>query len=220
MNYRENLTWASVAPLLLLIGTGATVLAVPGRPAMADLIKYQWQGTIVPREVGVDPWAIGEAARFSIAGIVDENAADLDDDIRDARFTLLDVHLLIDGDAPTSIGEGSITFRESSSDRVSISLDEVVVNGTNEPFVTSFRLDTSTFTFQNILESPPIFPPAMTIVAGTSVHERSSYRIGEELGATVTVTVIPEPSTFALILLALLGPTVFFWRSCTRLRTT
>lgn len=167
-----------------------------------------------------DPWGIGVSLRFVITGIVDETAADLDDDVGDARVDLFDAELLIDGVAPESIGEGSISFRESSSDDISITLQDVIFRGTRERFFVSARMPTSTFTFDAIAESPPVFLPATILTTGASVSGQSSYRTITYAGDIVTATSIPEPSTFALILLALLGPTIFFWRSCTRLRTT
>ena len=196
------------------------VLLAANSISRAGTIEYNWRGTIEPLDVNEDPWGIGGGLVFVITGVVDETAVDLDDDVGDARFDLFDAQLLIDGVAPESIGEGSISFRESSSDDVSITLQDVNFNGSRERFFVGVDLPTSTFTFDAIAESPPVFLPATISTTGASVSGQSSYRTITYAGDIVTATSIPEPSTFALILLALLGPTIFFWRSCTRLRTT
>ena len=214
MNYRENLTWASIAPLLLLIGTGATVLAVPGRPAMADLIKYKWSGTMTPLEANVDPWEIGASKPFFISVTVDDNSDDFDTDVRDARFNLSDAVLLIDGVPATVLNGRRMFFGDRDSrDLVSISLDEVEFNGVREMFFTGTGLPASTFTFATDFESPPLFPETKTITGGGATSESSSYFTVVSLGTTVTVNVIPEPSTFILGLFAILGAGIMCWRN-------
>ena len=195
------------------------VLTVASSTSRGALVEYSWKGTIEPLDVNEDPWGIGAGLVFVITGVVDETALDLDDDVGDARFDLFDAQLLIDGVAPESIGDGSISFRESSSDDISITLQDVIFRGTRERFFVSARLPTSTFAFEEIAESPPIFLPTTMSITGGTVSGQSSYRTITYAGDIVTATSIPEPSTFALILLALLGPTIFFWRSCTRLCT-
>ena len=196
------------------------VLLAANSISRAGTIEYNWRGTIEPLDVNEDPWGIGAGLPFTISGVLKTDALDLDDDIGDARFDLFDAELLINGVASEPIDEGSISFRESSSDRISITLQDVVFRGTRERFVVSARMPTSTFTFDEIAESPPVFLPATISTTGASVSGQSSYRTITFAGDLVTATLIPEPSTFALILLALVGPTIFFWRSCTRLRKT
>ena len=213
--YLKTLRLASAA-----LAVGFVVLTVVSSTSRGALIEYSWQFTIEPLDVNEDPWGIGASLLFVITDIVDQTAVDLDDDVGDARFDLFDAELLIDGVAPESIGEGSISFRESSSDQISIGLNDVIFNGVREPFFVGARLPTSTFAFADAFESPPIFFPTMTSTISGTVSGQSSYGTLVNVGVTVTVTPIPEPSTIVLILLALLGPTIFFWRSCTRLCIT
>ncbi len=215
MNYRENLTWARIAPLLLLIGAGATVPAVTERPAMADLIRYEWSGTMTPLEANVDPWEIGATKKpFFISVTVDENADDFDTDLRDTRFNLSDAVLLIDGVPATVLNGRRMFFGDRDSrDLVSISLDEVEFNGVREQFFTGTGLPASTFTFATDFESPPLFSETKTITGGGATSESSSYFTVVSLGTTVTVNVIPEPSTFILGLFAILGAGIICWRN-------
>ena len=204
------------------LAVGFFLLAVVSSTSRGALIEYAWRGTIVPIDPAEDPWGISSLAKpFWISGVVDSGELDFDVDIDDARFALFSVELLIDGVESASVGDGTISFRElATSDSVSISLDEVFFNDTDEPFSASIRLPMSTFAFQDVFESPPLFPPAMTITLGSSVREGSSYRTSKESGATVTATVVPEPSACLLMFLAILGVTTVFWRSCARPRAT
>ena len=214
MNYRENLTWARIAPLLLLIGTGAAVLAVPGRPAMADLIKYKWSGTMTPLEANVDPWNIGAEKRFVISVLVNQDSLDLHSEVDIAIFELSSATLLIDGMSPTLLNGGRIFFADRESrDSISIDFDEVEFNGVRERFFTGVRLPTSTFTFVSIFESPPVFSPADTTTGGGTLGDGSSYGTFSGVGATVTAAVIPEPSSLVLAVLASLGVGITRWRS-------
>ena len=206
MNYRENLTWARIAPLLLLIGTGAAGLAVPGRPAMADLIKYEWSGTMTPLEANVDPWNIGDEKRFVISVLVNQDSLDLDASLVVARFDLLDAELLIDGVPQESFDRGVILIEDRDfGDSLSLILFDVEFNGVRERFFTALNLPAETMTFGRLAEDPPVFSPTMTILPGGARSESSSYRTLVELDTTVTATVIPEPSTMLLIVFAALG---------------
>ena len=204
--YLKTLRLASAA-----LAVGFVLLTVASSTSRGALIEYSFHGTIEPLDVNEDPWGIGASLPFVITGVVDETAVDLDDDVGDARFDLFDAELLIDGVASEPIDEGSISFRESSSDRISITLQDVVFRGTREWFVVSARLPTSTFDFEDVFESPPVFLPTTMSITGAAGSGQSSYRTITYAGDLVTATLIPEPSTFGLILLALLGPTIFFW---------
>ena len=197
------------------------VLLAANSISRAGTIEYKWRGTIEPLDVNEDPWGIGAGLPFTISGVLKTDALDLDDDIGDARFDLFDAELLINGVASESIGEGSISFDQlSTSDEIGMTLRDVTFNGVRESFFTSARIPTVTFMFDELFESPPIFLPTTVSITGGTVSGQSSYRTITHAGDIVTVTLIPEPSTFALMLLALFGSTLFFWRSCTRLRKT
>ncbi len=214
MNYRENLTWARIAPLLLLIGTGAAVLAVPGRPAMAELIKYEWSGTMTPLEANVDPWNIGAEKGFVISVLVNQDSLDLDASLVVARFDLLDAELLIDGVPQESFDRGVILIEDRDfGDSLSIILFDVEFNGVREGFFTGARLPSSTFTLTSMVEAPPVFSPAMMISTGGGVSDDSSYATTRHAGTIVTGALIPEPSTFVLSLLAAIGVGFARWRN-------
>ena len=78
-------------------------------------------------------------------------------------------------------------------------------NGVDEEFFTSAQLPTSTFTFTGNSETPPIFPPAMILSTTGTGGGGSSYSTFVEGGDIVRATLIPEPSTFVLTLLGILG---------------
>ena len=154
---------------------------------------------------------------FFISATVDENAVDVDPEVDGAFFESPEIVFMIDGEPPTSLGNnfgtGGIWFQEfASSDDISILLNDVQFNGVIEERLSTFVvLPASMFTLTNIVEAPPLFSAMPTITRSTVLG--SPYRTITDAGVTVTATPIPEPSTFALALLALsvLG-TRLFWR--------
>ena len=188
------------------------------QPGMAGTIEYSFEGTILPRDAAIDPWEIGAAGKpFTISAIVDEEAVDIDPEVRGAFFSLTDAALVIDGTAATEFNDGTIWFREQNGrDSVNISSDDVRFNGFRDGFLTLAALPTSTFTFTNSAENPPIFAPEMTVLGSGAGTVASSYVTAVESGVVVTATPVPEPSTFALTLLAALGVGTTFRRGRTR----
>jgi len=200
----------SIILLLALV----VFIITPVQVSLAGTIIYGWTGTISPREAGVDPWDIGPARRpFTILAIVEMDARDLGG----PAFVLSDATLLIEGLSQPSFESGRIIFDDGANwDSTRIVLEEVEINGVSQDFVTSARLPTSTFTFTNVTEPPPLFPPTMTSSGGGTISNRSSYRTVVPTGVTVTSAPIPEPSTFVLGLVALLGVRIMSWRSRSR----
>ena len=197
------------------LAVGFVLLTVASSVSRGALIEYAWQGTIVPNDPAEDPWGIGEPGlRFTISGFADQAAADLLPDFPHARFELSDVVLLIDGEEPGSLGRARVGFGEfGGRDEIDISIDDVFFNGVAERFFTTAKLPTSTFTLTGDSAMPPVFSPAMinsTTGAGSS---ESSYITFVEGGAFVTATLIPEPSTFLLMLLGMLAAGMPLWRN-------
>lgn len=203
--------------IVVLIGM---LNAIASQSSLAGIIGYSWEGTIEPLQADVDPWNIGEGGKpFSISAFVDQEAVDIDPEVGGASFLSVHSTLSIDGVPAEAIGEGRVSFRElGGRDTVSINLEDVILNGIRERFRTTAGMLTSTFTFHEIAESPPIFDTTTTPQRAASVDGLSGYRTILEAGATITVTPIPEPSALVLIVMALLGPTIFFWRNYTRRR--
>lgn len=188
--------------IVLLI---AILLAIPSQAALAELIVYSWEGTIEPLDPNIDPWKIGAGKPFSVSAIVDEDAADIDPEVDGAFFDLTDASLSIDGVQATEFNDGTIWFQElGGSDSVGIRTDEIEFNGVFDGLFTFVALPKSTFTFTDIVEVPPIFPPAMMLSRQGAETVRSSYRTFVDGGVIVTAAPIPEPSTFVLSLLAAL----------------
>lgn len=156
---------------------------------------------------------IGAKRAFTVSAVVDDQARDLGG----PAFVLSDASLLIEGVSQPSFSLGRIIFDDGANwDSTRIVLEEVGINGVSESFVTSARLPTSTFSFTNVTEPPPLFPPTMTSIGGGLVNAASSYDTFVVAGVTVTATVVPEPSTFVLGLFALLGLRITFWRNRSR----
>ena len=215
MNRTKSLRWARIVPLVVVVGWTLLALDATTKTALSAPIAYTWTGTIEPLEANVDPWEIGATKKpFFISVTVDENADDFDTDLRDTRFNLSDAVLLIDGVPATVLNGRRMFFGDRDSrDLVSISLDEVEFNGVREQFFTGTGLPASTFTFATDFESPPLFSETKTITGGGATSESSSYFTVVSLGTTVTVNVIPEPSTFILGLFAILGAGIICWRN-------
>ena len=168
-----------------------------------ELIKYSWRGVLEPKNPAVDPWEIGAAGRGFVISATVDLAAPL---MFEAFFVLSDAELLIDGLEPAIFHAGRIFFGDGESfDVIDILLDEVEVNGVTEFYFTGVRVPTSTFNFTPVPESPPVFPPAVISFGGGAVSDGSSYATITDAGSIVTATLIPEPSTFILALVALLG---------------
>ncbi|MCH8048171.1 MAG: PEP-CTERM sorting domain-containing protein [Planctomycetes bacterium] len=199
---------------LAALAVGFVLLTVVSSTSRGALIEYAWQGTIVPNDPAEDPWGIGSPSlRFTISGFADEGADDLLPDESHARFDLSAAVLLIDGEMPVSFGRARVGFSESvGKDSIDISIDDVIFNGVAERFFTGAQLPTSTFTLTGDSETPPLFSPAMILSTTGSVSGRSSYTTFVEGGAFVTSTLIPEPSTFILMLLGTLGAGITRWR--------
>lgn len=199
---------------IILLFALVVIIIIPVRVSLGGTIVYGWTGTISPREAGVDPWDIGPARRpFTILAIVEMDARDLGG----PAFVLSDATLLIEGLSQPSFESGRIDFDDDPNrDSISITLEEVEINGVSEDFVTSARLPTSTFTFTNVTEPPPLFPPTRTSSGGGQLSSSSSYRTEVPTGVTITSALVPEPSTFVLGLFALLGLRITFWRKRSR----
>ena len=168
-----------------------------------ELIKYSWRGVLKPNNPAVDPWEIGAAGRGFVISATVDLAAPL---MFEAFFVLSDAELLIDGLEPAIFHAGRLFLGDGEVyDGVNILLDEIEVNGVTELYFTEVRLPTSTFDFTILPETPVVFPPTMINMGGGGISDGSSYRTITEAGTVVTATVIPEPSTFVLALVALLG---------------
>ena len=168
-----------------------------------ELIKYSWRGVLEPKNPAVDPWEIGAAGRGFVISATVDLAAPL---MFEAFFVLSDAELLIDGLEPAIFHAGRLFLGDGEVyDGVNILLDEIEVNGVTELYFTEVRLPTSTFDFTTLPETPPVFPPTMITMGGGGVSGGSSYATITEAGSIVTATVIPEPSTFVITLVALLS---------------
>ena len=193
---------------------GFVLLTVVSSTSRGALIEYAWQGSIVPNDPAEDPWGIGALGlRFTISGFVNQRADDLLPDAPRARFELSDVALLIDGVESGSLGRARVGFSEfQRADEIDISIDDVFFNGVAERFFTTAKLPTSTFTLTGDSAMPPVFPPASINSTTGSGGGGSSYSTFVEGGAIVRASLIPEPSTFMLMLLGLLVAGVSRWR--------
>ena len=197
---------------LILIVAVCLVLMAP--PVMAGTIEYSWEGTIEPKDPNEDPWGIGAGQPFFISAAVDSNEiVEVDYTLIPlARFTPRDIVLVIGGETATwrSDSLDAISFFVSSFNanlvsQVGISLRNVRINGTSGAISTVVRMPEFTFTLDSPFEPPPIFPSTPAFADTHSGTFRSSYSTITETGALVSVTVIPEPSTFVLACIALLG---------------
>ena len=189
------------------LAVGFVLLTVVSSTSRGALIEYAWQGSIVPNDPAEDPWGIGALGlRFTISGFADQAAADIDAEVGGAFFELTDTAFLIDGVQAAEFNDGTIWFQElGGSDAVSISSDDVMFNGIRDGFLTFVALPKSTFTFMNAVETPPVFSPAMMLSRQGAGTVASSYGTFVDGGVVVTATLIPEPATFALSVLAALG---------------
>ena len=189
------------------LAVGFVLLTVASSVSRGALIEYAWHGTIVPNDPAEDPWGIGSPGlRFTISGFVNQGADDIDPEVSGAFFELTDAAFLIDGVPAAEFNDGTIWFRElGGRDSVSISSDDVMFNGVLDGLLTSVALPTSTFAFTNVDENPPVFAPAMMLSRQGAGTVSSSYGTFVDGGVVVTATLIPEPATFALSVLAALG---------------
>lgn len=200
----------SIILLLALV----VIIITPVQVSLAGTIIYGWTGTIVPLDANIDPWDIGlNGLPFTISGTVNDQTVDTQDLVDTATFRLSRAELLINGMAPAFLGDGHVSFGDrNSGDRVTIDLDEVEFNGVGEPLVALVLLPNSTFAFTEVFESPPAFLSAVAISSASAISNDSSYRASVETGAVVTATIIPEPSSLVLALLAIVAVPVAFWR--------
>ena len=197
------------------LAVGFVLLTVVSSTSRGALIEYAWQGSIVPNDPAEDPWGIGALGlRFTISGFVNQGADDLLPEFPHARFELSEVVLLIDGEEPGSLGRARVGFFEFlRADEIDISIDDVFFNGVAEEFLTGAKLPTSTFTLTGDSATPPLFPPAMILSTTGAEAGGSSYGTFVEGGTFVRASLIPEPSTFLLMLLGMLGAGTSLWRN-------
>ena len=199
LNYFGTLPVAAVV-------VGCLLLALADSTSRADTIRYSWVGTLAPEDPAIDPWGIGAGKPFTISGIVDEDAVDIDPEVRGAFFILTDAALVIDGVAASEFNDGTIWFREIlGKDSIEIDSENVRFNGIRDGLFTVVSLPASTFSLTNIAEAPPVFAPAMMDRLRGAGTVSSSYGTLVDGGTVVTATRIPEPTTFVLALLAALG---------------
>ena len=193
---------------IILLVALVVIIIIPVKVSLAETIIYGWTGTIEPREEGVDPWDVGEQGRvFTVSVFLDDSKAP------EVGFAFIpDKALLEIDDVGTfsfsggTIFDASINFREREFwDGITVSFEEVQFNGVVEPFFTTARLPTSTFTLGGAPERLPLFPPTDTFTVSGGVSDRSSYGITVDAGVTVTAMLIPEPSALLLAVLALVS---------------
>ena len=193
---------------IILILALVVIIIIPVKVSLAETIIYGWTGTIEPREAGVDPWDVGEQGRgFTVAVFLDDKKAP------EVGFAFIPDKALLDIDDVGSfffndgtIFDASINFHEAEFwDGITVSFDEVQFNGVAEPFFTTARLPTSTFTLAGAPERPPLFLPSEPLSAASGISDRSSYRIKVDIEQTITPILIPEPSTIVLAVLAAIG---------------
>lgn len=163
-----------------------------------------------------DPWKLGASEKgFEISGTVQYSAIDTNPAISTATFELTNAVFLIEGVPPTFFGGIEIGFHElASRDDVTIRFTELEFRGVRQPFISNAALPMSTMTFTSMFESPPFFPSATTSTVSGAIRGGSSYRSIVDLGATVKVRRIPEPSSFVLIAIGLLALLVVSRNSC------
>ena len=216
MTCLTHLRTLPIAPAAVVVC--CVLLAVVNSTSRAAVIEYSWAGTLEPLEADEDPWRIGAAGKpFVITAFVDEDAVDLDLSVVVARFDLLHAELLIDGVRQEALGRGLILIHDRDvRDILSILLFDVQFLSVREGFVTGLDLPPSALTFEENLETPPVFSAADTITAGGATSDSSSYFTFIDLGTSVRARIIPEPSTMVLALLAALG--VGIMRSRNRIR--
>ena len=186
--------------------------------ARSGTIQYSWNGTITPRDPVIDPWDIGaNGKRFEISVTLNETALDRLPDSLDASFEPLNAVLQIVGMPEPAFGEGLVFFQDTAlRDSLDITLRDVEFNGVRETFFTGLNLPPTTFTLDEVIETPPVFPTAHTIFPGGAISESSSYRTFVPLDTSVTARLIPEPSTILLAVMASLGIGIGCWRNRVR----
>lgn len=129
---------------IILLFALVVIIIMPVKVSLAGTIIYGWTGTIAPLDANIDPWDIGvNGLPFTISGIVDDESVDTQDLVDTATFRLSRAELLINGMAPTFLGDGHVSFGDrNSGDRVTIDLDEVEFNGVREPLAAPWATPT------------------------------------------------------------------------------
>ncbi len=191
----------------------AVLLGAMGRAGSAQPIVYSWTGTLERRNEGDDPWGLGAVLTpFFMSVAVLDDATDGRGDIGDdldltlaafSGFDLTDPQFQIDGEAAIVREDNRIFFFDGeSTDTVDLKFRDVFFRGSSATISSVAYIPGSTFTFDENFESPPSFLTVKT--TGPSLIFEGPYRVAVSAGVNVTGTPVPEPSTFVLVLVAML----------------
>ena len=193
----------------------AVLLGAMGRAGSAQPIVYSWTGTLERRNEGDDPWGLGAVLTpFFMSVAVLDDATDGRGDIGDdldltlaafSGFDLTDPQFRIDGE-PAIVREGNqiFFFDGESTDFIDLTFHDVFFRGGSATIHSVARIPGSTFTFDENFESPPAFLTVKTTGPSLTAFE-GPYLVAVATGVSVTGTPVPEPSTFVLVLVAMLS---------------
>ena len=192
----------------------ALLLGAIGRAGMSAPIVYSWTGTLERRNEANDPWGLGDVVTpFFISVAVLDDARDRRGDIGDefdltfavfSGFDLTDPQFRIDGEPAVVREDNRIFFFDGdSTDFVDLKFRDVFFRGNSATIASVARIPGSTFTFDEDFESPPAFSTVNTKFE--SLTFEGPYRVAVAAGVSVTGSPVPEPSTFVLVLMAMLS---------------
>ena len=211
MKLFDHFRCVRIAPLAILIGS--IFLAVTAQSALGGF--YSWTGTLERRNEANDPWGLGDVVTpFFMSVAVLDDARDGRGDIGDdldltlaafSGFDLTDPQFRIDGEAAIVREDNRIFFFDGdSTDTIDLTFHDVFFRGGSATIRSVARIPGSTFTFDEDFESPPAFATVNTKFPSLTIFE-GPYRVVVAAGVTATGTPVPEPSTFVLVLVAMLS---------------
>ena len=192
------------------------VLLAVGQVHAGIVLEYSWTGIVEKYpSASADPWGVGSGKPFEISVYVDQAATDYSGSQVDiATFPVLSAEFSLDG-TPGTVTPSPIQFWDQPFFAHDIILVDfgLAFGGVVEPMIACTALPPPTFSFTELLESPPFFGTAMTDLRSISHFGSGNYQIVTPAQTVVTSRVIPEPSTLAIwSLLGALSITVGWWR--------
>ena len=170
----------------------------------AAVITYSMSGFISPLATGTDPWSLGGSKPYTLTFTLDQSTAvDVNTaSIIGARFLSFSATLEIDGVSASSVSGTAVNFLDQTFDSIQFTASSVVFGAVSNEFGAAATLPGSTFTFTNLIESPPFFGTVNT--AGGTGFTFLNYTASVSLGRPVqsSAAAVPEPASSLIWLLS------------------
>jgi hypothetical protein len=179
-------------------------------------VAYSWTGTIVDSVPGTfDPWNVGFGGEsFSLAIMVDQLAIDRTSSIQIASFDILALEFAKNGAPASTVAFDSsrIIFDDGAFggavDAIKVSFF-AEFNGHTDHLSSTIVLPANTFGFLLIGAAPPLFDSAIAPSGAQSQGSGSLFAMIVGAGIEATSIVVPEPSTYALAAIGVIGLLAF-----------